>query len=514
MFYQNSMRKYYTFFLIPFILKFAALALLVLPMTANAQSTPPSFADLAEKLLPTVVNISSTQAVEEQPQMRRNMPFPQDFPMFPEGHPFNDMFEDFFGGPIVPNMPQQRLPAASMGSGFIIDKENGIIITNNHVVKDADDIKITLHNDAIIPAEIIGKDDKTDIAVLKADLSDQNVTEAVFGESDNMRVGDWVLAIGNPFGLGGTVTAGIISARQRDIQSGPYDDYLQTDASINRGNSGGPMFNLNGEVIGINTAIFSPTGGSVGIGFAIPSALAQPVIAQLKEYGRTRRGWLGVRIQTVTEDIADSLGLAKPAGALVADITKTGPAEEAGIKAGDIILAFNNKPVREMRNLPRLVAESEIGSSVPVVVWRDGKRVNVSVTLGELEKAEESGILADNNAPDQNSQSPESGTMIDRLGLTVTPLTDALREEYGISANLDGLLITEIDINSDAAKKGITEGDVITDINQKSVGSVDALTKEIETSKASGRDAVLLLINSRGSIQFVAVKITKDDKEE
>lgn len=512
--YTNNKKQLLSFLVLPFLLKLAFVGVLFFaPLQASAQDTPPSFADLAEELLPTVVNISSTQKMEEpQANIRRGVPM-QEMPVFPEGHPFNDLFEDFFGQQ-MPSMPHQQMPAASLGSGFIVDKEKGYIITNNHVVKDADEIKVTLHNDTIIPATVVGIDEKTDIAVLKADLSDQNVSETKFGDSDHMRVGDWVLAIGNPFGLGGTVTAGIISARQRDINSGPYDDYIQTDASINRGNSGGPMFNRKGEVIGINTAIFSPTGGSVGIGFAIPSALAAPVIKQLVEYGRTRRGWLGVRIQSVTEDIAESLGLAKPAGALVADVTKTGPAEKADIKAGDIILAFDNKPVREMRNLPRLVAETDIGKDVPVVLWRNGQRVTVNVNLGELEKAEDSGILADgsDNLMDEEPAAPNA-VEITKLGFSVSPITDALRTEYAVADSVNGLIITDIDINSDAAKKGISQGDVITDINQKSVTDADQLNAEIEASLKGGRDAVLLLINSHGSIQFVAVKIDTKAKD-
>lgn len=517
MFYnQTNYLKYLSFILLPFVLKIAVLAAFIAPHGAQAQSTPPSFADLAEELLPTVVNISSTQKIEEQPRTRtrRTNPFQHNFPMLPEGHPFNDMFDDFLNAPMMPNEPQQQIPASSMGSGFIIDKDKGLIITNNHVVKDADEIKVTLHNDTILPATIVGKDEKTDIAVLKADLSDQNVSQTSFGNSDTMRVGDWVLAIGNPFSLGGTVTAGIISARARDIRSGPYDDYIQTDASINRGNSGGPMFNLNGEVIGINTAIYSPTGGSVGIGFAIPSTLAQPVISQLVEIGRTRRGWLGVKIQDVTEDIASSLGLAKAAGALVAEVTKTGPAEKAKIQNGDIILAFDNKPVREMRNLPRLVAETEIGKSVPVVLWRDGKRVTVKVTLGELEKAEESGVLA--QSPGDNileSEDGEAGHSIDPLKMSVTPVTDMIREEYALNDDINGLVITDIDLNSDAAKKGVMQGDVITSVNQRPVRSAADLTRAIERSIKAGRKAVLLLINSGGNIQFVAVKLKQKSKE-
>lgn len=489
---------------------------------ANASPAPESFADLADKLLPTVVNISSTQKIEEEETMQRRSPFGNrpGMPQFPEGHPFNDFFDDFFGRQF-PMQPQQRQfrrdPISSLGSGFIVDIENGLIITNNHVIDGADEIKIKLHDDTILPAEVIGTDEKTDLALLKADLKGEKVNVAKFGDSDVMRVGDWVIAIGNPFGLGGTVTAGIISARQRDINSGPYDDYIQTDASINRGNSGGPMFNMNGEVIGINTAIFSPTGGSVGIGFAIPSVLAEPVIDQLNKYGRTKRGWLGVKIQEVTEDIADSLGLAKPAGALVAEVTPTGPAEKAGIEAGDIILAFDNKPVREMRNLPLIVAETDIDRDVTVIVWRDGKRVTLKANIGELEKAEDEGLLAahDGNRLDgMNGGNDETsmGTEIPQLGLFLNGLNDALREEFNVGDDVNGLVVMDVDVNADAVKKGIDVGDVIVAVNQRFVKDIDTIKDMIENTK---RDAVLLQVNRQGRIQFVAVKLqTPDDTTE
>lgn len=501
--------------------KIAFIGALTLPlgMRAGATTPPPSFADLADDLLPTVVNISTTQKAVEHPRnLRRLSPQLPQLPMFPEGSPFDDFFEDFLDH-AQPMMPHNNMPATSLGSGFILSKEKGLIVTNNHVIKDADEIKVTLHNDAILPAELVGTDEKTDIAVLKVDLSKQDVRETTFGDSDQMRVGDWIVAIGNPFGLGGTVTAGIISARQRDINSGPYDDYLQTDASINRGNSGGPMFNLQGQVIGINTAIFSPTGGSVGIGFAIPSALAKPVINQLVEFGHTRRGWLGVRIQSVTDEIAESLGLAKAAGALVAAVTPQGPAETSGFQTGDVILTFDGKPVREMRHLPRIVAETPIDKSVDVVVWRGGQRVTLSAKVGELEKAENDGLLSQNDDTVYEDPSTPKGDTIDSLGLTLAPLSTSLRQLYGIGDNVTGLVITDIDGNSDAAQKGIAEGDVIVDINQKPVAEINELRSEIDSSVKARRKAVLLLINNRGNIQFVAVKLqeiqdTKDTQDE
>lgn len=477
---------------------------LIMPITARA-AAPESFADLAEKLLPTVVNISSTKKIDNTGPSARIQPFP-DLPTFPEGSPFEDFFEDFINrhNNIIPN-----IPAASLGSGFIYDKANGIIVTNNHVIKDADEIKVTLHNEVILPAKLIGSDDKTDLAVLKVDLSGQNdsIADVTMGNSDTLRVGDWVIAIGNPFGLGGTVTAGIVSARKRDIQAGPYDDFIQTDASINRGNSGGPMFNIRGELIGINTAIFSPSGGSVGIGFAIPSALAAPIIKQLVEFGRTRRGWLGVHVQTVTEEIADSLGLAKAEGALVANVTATGPAEMAGLQAGDIILSFDGKKIAEMRNLPRIVAETPIGKEAEIVLWRNGKRITVKSKVGELEQAEEKGLFANNKTNTQDEPEKPVGKEIIDLGLTVTPLTPAMRETYSIAESVTGILVTNADLNSDAAQKGVSEGDVIVDINQNAAKDIATLEQEIAKARAAGRDSVLLLINRLGNVRFVVVKL-------
>ena len=466
---------------------------------APIQTRPGSFADLAEHLLPTVVNISSTvKTTREEDEIEEMMP------RFPEGSPFQDFFEHFMERQ-HPGIPS--LPSASLGSGFIIDAEKGYIITNNHVIQDAQEVRVTLHNEASVEAEIIGHDEKTDLAVLKIDPKTHTLTAAPFGNSDTIRVGDWILAIGNPFGLGGTVTAGIISARARDINSGPYDDYLQTDASINRGNSGGPMFNLEGEIIGINTAIFSPTGGSVGIGFAIPSSLAKPVIAQLIEYGKTRRGWLGVRIQSVTDEIAESLGLNKARGALVASVTAGGPAEKAGINAGDIILEFNGKAIGEMRELPRVVAETKIDTAAKVKLLHKGKEKTLTVTIGELEKAEENGWLG---SPVETAR---KGTKIDELGFSVTAISDTIRDEYAIDENIEhGVLITEINPDSEAAESGLISGDVIIDINQTTIKTADDIIKTVTDAKAKKRSSVLLLINRDGDVRFVALKIA-DDKE-
>ncbi len=457
-------------------------------------TAPGSFADMVEDLIPAVVNISSTQKAVDPADH-------PEIPQFPPGSPFEDFFEEFMdrrglGTPTV--------PPASLGSGFIIDAEQGLVVTNNHVVKGADEVRVIFHDDESVEAEVIGRDEKTDIAILKIE-TDKKLTAVKFGNSDVLRVGDWIVAIGNPFGLGGTVTAGIVSARSRDIRSGPYDDYIQTDASINRGNSGGPMFNLNGEVIGINTAIFSPTGGSVGIGFAIPSALAEPVINQIVEFGRTRRGWIGVRIQTVSDEIAESLGLKKAKGALVASITPDGPAEKAGLKPGDIILEFNGKGIKEMREVPRIVAETKIDSEVPMVLWRENKEVKTKIKVAELEKAEEDGLLASGT-----QGAAQKGVEIEKLGLAVNTLSDTLRQDFGVPRSVEGLIISEVDPASEAARKGLGEGDVIVEINQQPVKDPDNANDLVNRAAKNGRSSVLLLVNRGGEVQFVALKLVNE----
>ena len=470
-----------------------------------------SFANLAEVLSPSVVNISSTQKIEEKSQ---NMP---ELPQFPPGSPFEDFFEEFMdqrgqnrgqGGGQNGGFPP-ALPPTSMGSGFVIDGENGYIITNNHVVRDAEEVRVTFSDDTTMKATIVGLDEKTDIAVLKVD-TDKKLTGVSFGDSDVMRVGDWVLAIGNPFGLGGTVTAGIVSARQRDINSGPYDDFIQTDASINRGNSGGPMFNLEGEVIGINTAIFSPTGGSVGIGFAIPSNLAEPTIKQLIEFGRTRRGWLGVRIQTVTDEIAESLGLKKARGALVASITAGGPAEQAELKAGDIITEFDGKNVADMRALPRIVAETPIDKEVTLKYWRDGKERKAKVSIGELEKAEEEGLLANNNAPQEAPQIQKNeATKVEDFGLTLESLSPETRKRFNVVPDVEGVLVLQSDPRGMAAEKGVIAGDVIVEINQTPMAAPKDVIDVVKKARKEKRSSILLLINRQGDVRFVALKLDK-----
>ncbi|MCK6417335.1 MAG: DegQ family serine endoprotease [Alphaproteobacteria bacterium] len=463
------------------------------PVVQKPQIAETGFADMVQNLLPAVVNISSTQKVQES-----DMQLPE-MPQFPPGSPFEDFFEEFMGrrrdgGP----MP----PQTSLGSGFVVDAANGYIITNNHVVQDAESVRVTFHDDETVNAEVIGIDEKTDIAVLKV-KTEKKLTEVHFGDSDILRVGDWVVAIGNPFGLGGTVTAGIVSARQRDIQSGPYDDFIQTDASINRGNSGGPMFNLKGEVIGINTAIFSPSGGSVGIGFAIPSALAKPVVEQIIKFGRTRRGWLGVRIQSVTPDIAESLKLKQAQGAMVAEVTKGGPAEAAGLRVGDIILSFNGHPIHQMRELPRLVAETPIGSKGKLKYWREGKEMETTLTVGELEKAEGDGLIAQKDP----SGSKDQGTVLEGFGMTVSSINGALREAFNIAPNINGIVVTAVEPGKEAELKGLIEGDVIVEVNQQPVASAAQFKQIVVEAKKANRGSVLLLLNHEGEVRFVALKI-------
>ncbi len=474
---------------------------------AMAQDGPGSLADLSEKLIDSVVNISTTQRVEGT---ERNVPRPQ----LPEGSPFQEFFDEFFdslpngrGGPGGNGGGGGDRSVQSLGSGFVIDAEEGIIITNNHVIADADEVVANFNDGTRLEAEIIGRDAKTDIAVLKVDPTKKALKAVPFGDSNGMRVGDWVLAIGNPFGLGGTVTAGIVSAFGRDIQSGPYDNFIQTDAAINRGNSGGPLFNMKGEVIGINTAIISPSGGSIGIGFSIPADLAQNVIAQLREFGETRRGWLGVRIQQVTDDIAESLGMEQTKGALVAGIIEGGPIKTGEIEPGDVIIMFDGKPVESMRELPRVVAETQVGKRVDVVVVRDGKEQTVQVTLGRLEDGEE---LAMATSPSEETpDAAEEPASITLFGMSLVALDDAQRETFEIADDVkDGVVVQEIEDGSAAAEKGIVAGDVIVEIAQEGVTTPQEVEAAIEKLRESDRrNALLMVAGKDGALRFVTIRI-------
>ncbi|MBB99570.1 MAG: serine protease [Rhodobacteraceae bacterium] len=473
-----------------FALGAASLAADLRPALAHG---PESVPDLAESRLDSVVNISTAQNVTGQ----RSVPMPQ----VPDGSPFQEFFDEFFNRQNRDNTNRPRR-VQSLGSGFVLDGTEGIIITNNHVIEGADEITVNFNDGSKLAAEVIGTDPKTDLAVLKVD-PEGPLKAVAFGDSDKMRVGDWVMAIGNPFGLGGTVTTGIVSARNRDINSGPYDNYLQTDASINRGNSGGPLFNELGEVIGINTAIISPSGGSIGIGFAIPSKTAMQVIAQLREFGETRRGWLGVRIQEVTDEIAESLGMSDAEGALVAGITEGGPAEEAGLTAGDVIIEFNGQRVPSMRDLPRMVADTPVAEEVDVVVLRKGTEVTLKVTLGRLEEADSA--VADASGESPADEPSETSSM---LGMTLAPMSDELREKYTIAEDVEGVVVTEVEAGSDAAEKRITAGDVIVEVAQEAVKAPADIRARVQTLKEEGRRLALLLIsNAQGEVRFIPVPI-------
>jgi serine protease Do len=477
-----------------FLLALAA-ALVAGSLPASAKAGPEGFSELAAKLLPAVVNVSTTQILKAD----RNRP---EMPQFPPGSPFEEFFKDFLEknmprGQARPDAPPRK--ATSLGSGFIIDA-SGLIVTNNHVIQDADEITVILHDDTSLKAELVGKDAKTDIALLRV-KPDKPLPFVPWGDSDAMKVGDWILAIGNPFGLGGTVTAGIVSAQKRDIGQGQYDDFLQTDASINRGNSGGPMFNMNGEVVGINTAIISPSGGSIGIGFAIPSDLAKPVVAQLKDYGKPRRGWLGVKIQQVTDEIADSLGLDKPHGALVASVAEKGPAEAAGIQAGDIVLTFDGKDVTDMKRLPRIVAETPIDKSVKVTVWRKRKQESVDVKVGELDETEKVANAAPTPAPEKQGAATTKA-----YGLSLAGATPELKQKFSLADDVNGVVVTEVASDSPAAQK-IKPGDIIAEVAQQEVKTPAQVMAKIDEAKKSGRKSVLLLIERNGDLLFVALRI-------
>ena len=446
---------------------------------SNSQSVPASFADLAEKLMPSVVNISTTQTV-----VTNTNPFPF---QFPPGSPFEDMFKEF-------GTPQERKSSA-LGSGFIID-EKGIVVTNNHVIQDAEDIIVRVNGDKEYKAQIIGADPLSDIAVLQLE-TDEKFLPVDFGDSDKARIGDWVIAIGNPFGLGGTVTSGIISARNRSIGLSRYEDYIQTDASINSGNSGGPLFDMNGDVIGINTAILGRS-GSIGIGFSIPSNSAKIVIDQLLEFGETRRGWLGVRIQDVTQEIADVEKLDKPRGALVASVADNSPSAKAGIKAGDIILEFNGVKINQMKELPAIVAKTKVGTNVEVKVWRNKKEIIKNVLLGRLETSEDFKVT-EKSAPVEST--------IDSLKISVRKLNNEDIKERKLPNQLKGLVITKIENNSPLLNS-IEVNSIIVEAQKKKIKSANDLDQIVkEVLNTSQKTILLVIYNSQNQRRYIGVKL-------
>ena len=464
------------------IVKLVLLTLICFNFTfsSNSQNIPVSFADLAEKLMPSVVNISTTQTITTQ-----SNPFPF---KFPPGSPFEDMFRDF-------GVPQERKTSA-LGSGFIID-ENGTVITNNHVIKGAEDIFVRVNGNKEYKATIVGADPLSDLAVLKIKSEDKFVP-VKFGDSNKARIGDWVIAIGNPFGLGGTVTSGIISARNRSIGLSRYEDFIQTDASINQGNSGGPLFNMNGDVIGINTAILGQS-GSIGIGFAIPSNSAKRVINQLVEYGETKRGWLGVRIQFVTEEIARAQKLDRPRGAFVASVADGSPSDKAGIKSGDIIIEFNGVVIKEMRELPKIVAETDVGKVVDVKVWRNQKELTKKIKLGRLETSE------DFKVEGQTEEKPKFAS-IDDLKISVRQLTENDIVQRKLPKDTTGVVI--IKIESDSPINYLNVGNVIVEAQRKKIRTIDQLNKIVKsTLKSSDKTLLIEIYNNQSQRRSIGVKL-------
>ena len=480
-----------------------------MPSWTTKESPPNNFADIVEPLEAAVVNIST---ITEIPRNR----IPMDMPNFPPGSPFEELFRHF-----LEEGPQARpRKTTSLGSGFIISQQGqeALIVTCNHVITDADKITVTLNDKSEFEARIVGRDRRTDLALLKI-TTDKQLTIAEWGDSDTSRVGEWVIAVGNPFGLSSSVTAGIISTVARNLSirapnlaAADYiDGYIQTDAPINMGNSGGPMFNVKGKVIGINTAILSPNGGSIGIGFAIPSTIAKRVIEQLKQYGRTKRGWLGVKIQPVTNDIATSLGLKKTVGALVGDITSHSPAIKAGIKSGDIILSFNNYEIKESRLLPRIVGEAPIGSKLPIVVWRNGKEVKHDIIVGEFEEAEKEGLIPVEGSEDKKMEKRQGRPV---LGIILQSIKPSQYERFGVTEHTRGLVITYVDPDSEAAEKGLRPGDVISEILleaiRERVTEPEQFVKFVENARKNKKKQILLLINRAKDSHYITLSLEEE----
>ncbi len=482
----------------------ATSVLISVPASARG---PDGIADVAEKVIDAVVNISTSQTVEAKGGGEGRGAMPQ----LPPGSPFEEFFDDFFknrrgpggnskggdrGGDLQPRKTN------SLGSGFIVDT-SGIVVTNNHVIADADEINVIMNDGSKIRAELVGVDKKTDLAVLKFKPV-KPLVAVKFGDSDKLRLGEWVIAIGNPFSLGGTVTAGIVSARNRDINSGPYDSYIQTDAAINRGNSGGPLFNLEGEVIGVNTLIISPSGGSIGIGFAVPSKTVVGVVDQLRQFGELRRGWLGVRIQQVTDEIAESLNIKPARGALIAGVEDKGPAKPAGIEPGDVVVKFDGKDIKEPKDLSRVVADTAVGKEVDVVIIRKGAEETRKVTLGRLEDGDKA-VQASAKTKEEPAEKPVTQKA---LGLDLATLSKDLRTRYKIKDSVKGVIITSVDGTSDAAEKRLSAGEVIVEVAQEAVSNAADVKKRVDQLKKDGKKSILLLVsNADGELRFVALSV-------
>ncbi|KAA2311478.1 DegQ family serine endoprotease [Pseudooceanicola sediminis] len=466
---------------------------LLLGQTLSASALPDSFADLADKISPSVVNITTSTTVTE-----RSGPSP----VVPEGSPFEDFFREFQDRNGGGNDQARPRRSQALGSGFVIS-EDGYIVTNNHVIENADEIQIEFFEGEVMDAKLIGTDPNTDIALLKVE-TDKPLPFVTFGNSDSARVGQWVVAMGNPLGQGFSVSAGIVSARNRAL-SGTYDDYIQTDAAINRGNSGGPLFNMDGEVIGVNTAILSPNGGSIGIGFSMASNVVSKVVDQLKEFGETRRGWLGVRIQDVTEDMADAMGLKEAKGAMITDVPE-GPAKDSGLEAGDVIVNFDGKDVSDTRSLVRQVGNTTVGKTVRVTVWRSGETETLKVTLGRRESAEAVPAA-------QIQDQPAEAETLDLMGMSLSELTPELKGQLELGEDATGLVVTDVDEMANAFEKGIRAGDLITDAGQEKVSTIAELQTQISAAKDAGRKSVLLLIRRQGDPRFVALPLTDEESK-
>ena len=468
---------------------------------AAVQMVPASFAELVEKVRPAVVSISTTKKSESlwQEFRRHPNPTPKDSPFdefFKKDAPLDEFFRRFFERESFRlNKDKPRYKASGLGSGFLIEAK-GLIVTNHHVIEGSDEITVTLNDRSKYTATVLGHDAKTDLALLKIE-ADKPLPFVSFGNSEQARVGDWVIAVGNPFGFGGTFTAGIISARGRDIQSGPYDDFIQVDASINKGNSGGPLLNMEGDVIGINTAIYSPTGGNVGIGFAVPASMAIPIIEQLQKYGSVKRGWLGVQIQSVDKDVAESLGMSEAKGALVVKVLPDTPAEKAGLLAGDVILEVNGQPAEHAKDLSRIVANAAIGKPAQLNIWRHGSKQTLNVVLGRMDGGDTPSFAAKG----------EEEQADDTLGLKLAAITDQNRQQYKLAEEMVGVVIIKVKTDSPADESGLQPGDVLMMVNQQQVATPKDVIEKVEKALKAERKMVLLLIDRQGTPRFITVKI-------